>query len=124
MLLLQLNPETRKRVVALMKKFDILQTMIPSPSLFSFPEQVTYRSCITGDMRPKEAGGGGSKSGGYLNPYRGYDGSAGNNDGLNIPHRSKYSCSSNLRLAHNYIRLKSNNFYQSLQTAKAFQDYK
>lgn len=47
-------------------------------------------------MRLKEAGGGGSMSGLYLNPYRGYDGSPGNNGGLSIPHRSKYNCSSNL----------------------------
>lgn len=36
-------------------------------------------------------------SGLYLNPYRGYDGSPGNNPGglLMIPHRSRYICSSN-----------------------------
>lgn len=55
------------------------------------------RSCITGDIRLNEAGGGGSMSGLYLNPYRGYDGSPGNNPGglLMIPHRSRYICSSN-----------------------------
>lgn len=47
-------------------------------------------------MRLKEAGGGGSISGLYLNPYIEYDGSPGNNGGLSIPHRSKYNCSSNL----------------------------
>lgn len=37
-------------------------------------------------------------SGLYLNPYRGYEGNPGNNGGLSIPHRSKYNCSSNLRI--------------------------
>lgn len=71
-----------------------------SLSLFSFSlsrNLFTYRSCITGDMSPREAGGGGSISGLYLSPYKGYDGSPGNNGGLIIPHRSKYNCSSNLR---------------------------
>lgn len=57
---------------------------------------ITYRSCITGDMSPRDAGG--SMSGLYLNPYSGYEGSPGNNGGLSIPHRSRYNCSSNLRI--------------------------
>lgn len=55
----------------------------------------TYRSCITGDITPRDTGG--SMSGLYRSPYRGYEGSPGNNGGLSIPHRSRYNCSSNLR---------------------------
>lgn len=106
MFLLQFQSEkSENRVATLIKKIGISHcSLILSPFhpfshfLNFFPPFFTYRSCITGDIRPSEAGGGGSMSGLYLNPYRGYDGSPGNNGGLIIPHRSRYICSSNLKL--------------------------
>lgn len=90
--LLQLQPEKNEdRSSGVNEEARRSQRCIPPLSL-SF----AYRSCITGDMRLSEAGGGASMSGLYLSPYRGYDGSPGNNGGLSIPHRSKYNCSSNL----------------------------
>lgn len=92
----------RNRIAELIEKSfqpfkqQLFSFLLSSLFLSLFLQFVTYRSCITGDMRLKEAGGGGSMSGLYLNPYRGYDGSPGNNGGLSIPHRSKYNCSSNL----------------------------
>lgn len=102
MFLLQLQSEKgepRRGVNEDVLALPTARSTIPPPSLCLSPfgSLFAYRSCITGDMRPREAGGGGSMSGLYLSPYRGYDGSPGNNGGLIIPHRSKYNCSSNLQ---------------------------